>query len=82
MNDILKSRLMGWSAAVGLAALGLLGHSTSGQATVSTGVANPSEGGASQGALTSHTGAGSESYQTAQWSPPPPPPPAVGGVRG
>lgn len=80
MNDALKTKLMGWSASVGLVALGLLGHSTQSQAAL-PGASNTSgQGGSQQGPLAS--GQGTEPMQMAQWSPPPPPPPAVGGVRG
>lgn len=80
MNDALKTKLMGWSASVGLVALGLLGHSTQSQAALPGASNTPGQGGSQQGPLAS--GQATEPMQMAQWSPPPPPPPAVGGVRG
>lgn len=81
MNDALKAKLVGWSASVGLVALGLLGHSTQSQAALPGATNAPGQSGSQQGPLASGQDT-SESMQMAQWSPPPPPPPAVAGVRG
>jgi hypothetical protein len=84
MNDALKTKLMGWSASVGLVALGLLGHSTQSQAALPGAANAPGQGGSQQGPLASGQTT-NDPLQVAQSSPPPPPPlppAAVGGVRG
>jgi hypothetical protein len=82
MNDALKGKLVGWSAGVGLVALGLLGHSTQSQAALPGATNAPGQGGSQQGPLASGQNT-NEPMQMAQSSPPPPPPPSsVAGVRG
>jgi hypothetical protein len=85
MENHLKSKLTGWSATVGLAALAMLGNvggvgqtgSNSAEAATNNAVARDSN---AVGSVV--PAADATSYQVAQRSPPPPPPPAVGAVRG
>lgn len=83
MENGLKSKLTGWSATVGLAALSLLGgvgaHQT-GNKTIEA-VANSATA-RDLNTINSAAAPSDSTYQVAQSSPPPPPPPAVGAVRG
>lgn len=82
MDNGSKSKLAGWSATVGLAALALLGNVGEGQTgNNSAGVTTKSAPANDSSAVV--TGP-NESYQISQSSPPRPPPrpPAVGAVRG
>ena len=81
MNDALKAKLVGWSASVGLVALGLLGHSTQSQAALPGATNVPGPAGAQQGPLASGQNT-NEPMQMVQSSPPPPHPTSVAGVRG
>lgn len=87
MDGSLKSKLTGWSATVGLAALSLLGNAGGAALT-----GNNSTQAMPQNEVASGTNASglaiaptdAATYQVAQSSPPPPPPrpPAVGATRG
>jgi hypothetical protein len=86
MDGGLKSKLTGWSATVGLAALSLLGNAGGVGATE-----NSSTQAMPQNEITSGTNTATSAavpadkgtFEVAQSrSPPPPPPPAVGAVRG
>jgi hypothetical protein len=84
MENSLKSKLTGWSATVGLAALAMLGsvgggaqaRDNSAESATKTATASDTNAVGTVGAAADAT------YQVAQSSPPPPPPPAVGAVRG
>ena len=84
MDGSLKSKLTGWSATVGLAALSLLGNaggvgptgSSSAQAMPQNEIAS-----GTNAAGSAIVPADKGTFDVAQRSPPPPPP-AVGAVRG
>jgi hypothetical protein len=88
MDNRMKSKITGWGATVGLAALALLGNAGgAAQATVATtdeAAANRLTVQDTSATGTAITAADGVAYQVAQASPPPPPPrpPAVGAVRG
>jgi hypothetical protein len=85
MDNSLKSKVTGWGATVGLAALALLGNvGGNAQAAVTASdetVADKTASSAPSAAITTTASDGS-TYQIAGGPPPPPPPPAVGATRG
>ncbi len=84
MGNGLKSKLTGWGATVGLAALSLLGN-VGVQQTGNNSVETVTKSATARDLNTIGSAAVpvDGSYQVSQSSPPPPPPPpAVGAVRG
>lgn len=87
MDNSLKSKVMGWGATVGLAALALLGNAGgNAQAAVTASddtVADKTASTSPSATGSTMTASDGSTYQVA-WGPPPPPPPppAVGAVRG
>lgn len=83
MENGLKSKLTGWGATVGLAALSLLGNvgvQQTGNNSVEAMTTSATAG--DLNTIGSAAVAADAAYHVAQSSPPPPPPPAVGAVRG
>lgn len=85
MDNSLKSKVTGWGATVGLAALALLGNvGGNAQAAVTASDETVADKTASStpGVAAATTSSGGPTYLVAGSPPPPPPPPAVGAVRG